>query len=269
MQRLMLAAAAALLFAGAEAKGTKAGAKHILMKKEEDLQKVLEQINAGEVEFDEAAKEHSTCPSGKKGGDLGSFSPGSMVKEFDGVVFGDFTKLDEIYGPVETQFGFHLIKVYSRDDLNKKEKKEKKAKKDKKKKSKPNTPLKSLGDLQTLVMEPKEVVAVEFYSGMCGSCKEFAPVWDKYAKNDAPCKTAKVNIDDAGGRAIADKLGIMEEGIPNVRVFTGDSQGVSITKGDVLSKDELEGAMKKAFKGLKKGKKSGMYKKAGGADEEL
>jgi peptidyl-prolyl cis-trans isomerase C len=90
---------------------TKARARHILVKEKKQCLDLLEQINKG-VDFGEIAKSHSTCPSGQKGGDLGEFSPGMMVKEFDKVVFsGD---LGEVYGPIKTQFGFHLIEILER-----------------------------------------------------------------------------------------------------------------------------------------------------------
>ena len=57
----------------------------------EDLRRfdqALQEIAAG-ADFADKAKEHSTCPSGKRGGDLGSFGPGQMVKEFNDVVFGE------------------------------------------------------------------------------------------------------------------------------------------------------------------------------------
>ena len=58
------------------------------------------------------AKAHSSFPSGQQGGDLGEFSPGMMVKEFDEVVFRD--EVGKVHGPVKTQFGFHLIEITSR-----------------------------------------------------------------------------------------------------------------------------------------------------------
>ena len=69
-------------------------------------------INSGD--FPQLAREYSTCPSGSNGGDLGSFAPGQMVKEFDQVVFS--TDLNQVQGPVKTQFGYHLLEVTSRTD---------------------------------------------------------------------------------------------------------------------------------------------------------
>jgi len=89
----------------------KATARHILVKTEEQCEQLKQDIANGK-DFAEVAKEHSSCPSGRKGGDLGSFGPGQMVKEFDEVVFS--ADLNEVQGPVKTQFGYHLLEVTSR-----------------------------------------------------------------------------------------------------------------------------------------------------------
>ena len=92
---------------------SKATARHILVNTEEECVSLKENIENG-TDFAEAAKEHSTCPSGRNGGDLGEFGPGQMVKEFDEVVFsGD---LNTVHGPVKTQFGYHLLEITSRED---------------------------------------------------------------------------------------------------------------------------------------------------------
>lgn len=88
-----------------------ARAKHILTDTEEECRKALKEIEAGEKTFEEAAKAYSTCPSKEKGGDLGTFGRGQMVKEFDEAVFNGET--GKILGPVKTQFGYHLIRVDS------------------------------------------------------------------------------------------------------------------------------------------------------------
>ncbi len=69
------------------------------------------QIEGG-ADFGEIAKQHSSCPSGKEGGALGEFGPGQMVKEFDEVVFSQ--EVGKVHGPVQTQFGYHLIEITSR-----------------------------------------------------------------------------------------------------------------------------------------------------------
>ena len=79
-----------------------------LLQKCEELKK---KIDGGE-DFAAVAKEHSTCPSAKRGGDLGTFSPGQMVKPFDTVVFNE--EVGKVHGPVKTQFGYHLILVKER-----------------------------------------------------------------------------------------------------------------------------------------------------------
>ncbi|QYJ91373.1 peptidylprolyl isomerase [Shewanella halotolerans] len=88
-----------------------ATARHLLVSSEEECAQIKQQILAG-ADFGEMAKAHSSCPSGAQGGDLGSFGPGMMVREFDEVVFS--APLNEVQGPVKTQFGYHLLEVTSR-----------------------------------------------------------------------------------------------------------------------------------------------------------
>ena len=90
-----------------------ATARHILVDSEEDCQALKSEIEAG-ADFGDIARQHSNCPSGKQGGDLGKFGPGMMVPEFDKVVFS--ADVGTVQGPVQTQFGFHLIEVTSRED---------------------------------------------------------------------------------------------------------------------------------------------------------
>ena len=92
---------------------TEASARHILVDTEEQCLQLKDAIANGE-DFGDVAKEHSSCPSGAQGGDLGSFGPGMMVPEFDEVVFS--ANLGEVHGPVKTQFGFHLLEITSRTD---------------------------------------------------------------------------------------------------------------------------------------------------------
>ncbi len=89
----------------------RATARHILVDSQEKCMDLKQQILKG-ADFAEIARQHSTCPSGRQGGDLGSFSPGEMVKEFDQVVFS--ADLNTVQGPVKTQFGYHLVEVTSR-----------------------------------------------------------------------------------------------------------------------------------------------------------
>ena len=88
-----------------------ATARHILVDSETKCNDLKQQINEGS-DFAKLAKEHSQCPSGARGGDLGQFGPGEMVKAFDQVVFQD--EVGVVHGPVQTDFGFHLIEITSR-----------------------------------------------------------------------------------------------------------------------------------------------------------
>jgi peptidyl-prolyl cis-trans isomerase C len=90
-----------------------ARARHILVKTKEECEKLKTEIEGG-ADFAQIASQHSLCPSGKQGGDLGEFGPGQMVKEFDQVCFNE--DVGKVHGPVETQFGFHLVEVTERTD---------------------------------------------------------------------------------------------------------------------------------------------------------
>ena len=86
-------------------------ARHILVDTEALCLQLKAEIEAG-ADFAEVAKRKSSCPSRYRGGDLGAFRPGQMVKAFDDVVFRKAVL--EVHGPVKTQFGFHLIKTLYR-----------------------------------------------------------------------------------------------------------------------------------------------------------
>jgi peptidyl-prolyl cis-trans isomerase C len=92
----------------------RATARHILVASKEACENLKTQIEGG-VDFADCAREHSLCPSGRSaGGNLGSFGPGQMVREFDQVVFSG--EIGKVLGPVQTQFGYHLIEVTSRTE---------------------------------------------------------------------------------------------------------------------------------------------------------
>jgi len=92
-------------------KNEQVNAKHILCKTEEETISAKERILKGE-NFEDVAKELSVGPSGKNGGDLGWFEKNQMVPEFGNLAFS--LKKNEIGGPVKTQFGYHIIKVYDK-----------------------------------------------------------------------------------------------------------------------------------------------------------
>ena len=90
-----------------------ANAFHILVEEEDKAREIYEKIQKGE-DFEELAKEFSTCPSKEKGGNLGTFTKGQMVKEFEDAVFGN--EVGTITEPVKTQFGYHIIKINEKND---------------------------------------------------------------------------------------------------------------------------------------------------------
>lgn len=89
-------------------------AHHILVKEEADAKALMETLTKEPTKFEEVAKASSTCPSGAQGGDLGNFSEGQMVAEFENAC--KTAEIGKIVGPVKTQFGYHIIRVDSRTD---------------------------------------------------------------------------------------------------------------------------------------------------------
>ena len=97
-----------------------ASAKHILIKgdsgmarqKLQELKMELENADDLSAAFSDLAAQVSQCPSANRGGNLGTFKPGMMVKEFDKVVFDE--EVGKVHGPISTQFGEHLILITRR-----------------------------------------------------------------------------------------------------------------------------------------------------------
>jgi foldase protein PrsA len=80
---------------------------HILVKTQQEAQAILDKLNKGE-KFSNMAQQVSLCPSGKRGGDLGTFGRGKMVKEFENAAFA--LQKGQISVIIKTKFGYHLIK---------------------------------------------------------------------------------------------------------------------------------------------------------------
>jgi len=80
---------------------------HILVRSESEAKAVLERLKKGE-KFGHVARAVSRCPSGKHGGDLGTFTRGKMIKEFENAAFA--LQKGEVSGVVKTKFGSHIIK---------------------------------------------------------------------------------------------------------------------------------------------------------------
>lgn len=89
-------------------------ASHILVNTEAQAKEIYENIKSGKEDFAQAAMEYSSCPSKRKGGDLGYFGKGKMVRPFEEAAF--VLKKGELSEPVETQFGWHLILVTDIDE---------------------------------------------------------------------------------------------------------------------------------------------------------
>lgn len=90
-------------------------AKHILVETEEQAKEAADEMKKG-LAFEEAAKKYSTCPSKDEGGNLGYFSKGQMVPEFEKAAFEG--EVGKVLGPVQTQFGYHLILVEDKKEAS-------------------------------------------------------------------------------------------------------------------------------------------------------
>jgi peptidyl-prolyl cis-trans isomerase C len=100
-------------FVADEASRETVTASHILVETEDEAKGIIAQLNDG-ADFAELAREKSTGPSGPNGGELGSFGRGQMVPAFENAAFE--MPVDSYSGaPVQTQFGWHVIKVSARD----------------------------------------------------------------------------------------------------------------------------------------------------------
>ena len=81
-------------------------AKHILVEQAFEAEDLVKKLAEGES-FSDLAQKFSKCPSGRSGGELGEFGRGQMVKPFEDAAFA--LEVDQVSGPVQTQFGYHLI----------------------------------------------------------------------------------------------------------------------------------------------------------------
>ncbi|ABR36996.1 MULTISPECIES: peptidylprolyl isomerase [Clostridium] len=91
-------------------------ARHILVETEEEANKAREEILSGKISFGDAAMKYSTCPSNQQGGNLGEFSKGMMVPEFEEAAFT--SEIGKVTEPVKTQFGYHLVLVDAKNEAS-------------------------------------------------------------------------------------------------------------------------------------------------------
>lgn len=90
--------------------------RHILVSTKELAEDIQKKLDDGE-EFSKLAEQYSECPSKKRGGDLGWFGKGAMVRAFEVAAFS--AEEGEVAGPIKTEFGWHLIYVYEvKNDIN-------------------------------------------------------------------------------------------------------------------------------------------------------
>ena len=116
------------------------------------------------------------------------------------------------------------------------------------------------------IIADDRVRVVEFYSAMCGSCTEFAPKWAQLERKLGSVVTSKINIDEKDGMDLAQKIGVLDEGLPNIRLFSSSkadvaNKGVSIMPGTEMSPKEIWGKLKDSVKDLTK-RDDGFYLKS-------
>ncbi|KAL7473162.1 hypothetical protein ACHAXS_013557 [Conticribra weissflogii] len=95
-----------------------AAASHILMDGNDaksKLETLKKEIGNDYNKFAACAAKYSKCPSGKSGGKLGTFRPGNMVPPFDKAIFDKENRVGETIGPIQTNFGWHLIWIEERN----------------------------------------------------------------------------------------------------------------------------------------------------------
>ena len=90
-----------------------AWASHILVESKSEAVQIKDKVSKLK-DFQKLARKKSSCPSSQKGGDLGWFRQGRMVKPFEDVVWS--APLKTVSDPVKTEFGYHLIWVHERDE---------------------------------------------------------------------------------------------------------------------------------------------------------
>jgi len=118
------------------------------------------------------------------------------------------------------------------------------------------------------VLDDDHVWIVEFYSSMCGGCQEFASTWDRIEKlysksSNGVIAAGKINIDNKDGLKVAEELGVLDDGVPHVRMFSkkGDKKGSIVLKSDAaLDYVKITDKINKMSRGLKK-KKDGHFSK--------
>ncbi len=112
----------------------------------------------------------------------------------------------------------------------------------------------SADNYEEQVLASPEVWVVEYYSSRCGSCVQFEKTWDEVTSTLKKVKVGRVNIENKGGMELAERFGVLDSGIPNVRVVHGKSgQQKEIMNGEQVAdaislKNTLTGTIKETAK---------------------
>ena len=111
------------------------------------------------------------------------------------------------------------------------------------------------------VLNSQEAWLIEYYSEMCGSCKQFSPIWENTVKNIKKLKIGRVNIDDKQGMELANQMGVLNEGIPCVRLVYGkNGEQETVMAGDITNQNVFVNELKRKV-GKYLSKSEEMYKR--------
>merc|ERR1712216_790938 len=93
------------------------------------------------------------------------------------------------------------------------------------------------------ITNSKHVWVVKFHSKMCGTCQEFMPEWEKLSESVEGLHWGELNIDKKENVAVAKGLGVLKEGIPNIKVFDLASEPSPLMTGDTIPAIQLMPAL--------------------------
>ena len=100
---------------------------------------------------------------------------------------------------------------------------------------------------ERIISEDKHVWVVKFYSPMCGACKAFQPVFEEMHTMVDGLHWAAINVDNKSNAALAKRMGVMTEGIPNVKLVNAADMPMNVVSGDTPSVAALAAQIKETL----------------------
>ncbi len=98
-----------------------------------------------------------------------------------------------------------------------------------------------VNNFEELVRNTNDIWLLEFYSERCGTCQEFEPTWKKVVPKINGVKIGRINIDKKEGLKLAQNVGVLDNGIPNIQLMKGKTQDITIMRGidDLFDEQKL------------------------------